>query len=77
MSYNSRKHQNKSDIQAMEITSMWADLNKALEENKELWWAFNPSVFAQVIRKAVTSMQNKPRKSSRVCPIQVNHMMVK
>ena len=43
MSHNSQKHQNKMDIQALEITNMQTKLKKAQEENEKLRWAFDPS----------------------------------
>ena len=64
MSCNSRKHQNTIDIQAVEITSMQANLKKAQEENKKPRWVFDPSSIAQVICKAVNSLQTKPDRSS-------------
>ena len=42
LSHNSRQRQNKIDAQAAEIALMKSELNKALQENKQLKSLFSP-----------------------------------
>ena len=43
---------------------MQPELKRAQNENDKLRWAFDPSSIAQVISKAVNSLQTKPDRSS-------------
>ena len=56
LSHNSRKWQNKIDAQAAEITTVKAELNKALEENKKLKDLFSPEKKIEAMTKVVSAM---------------------
>ena len=56
LSHNSQKRQNKIDAQAAKITTLKAELNKALQENKKLKDLFNPEKMIEQITKAVRSL---------------------
>ena len=65
LSHNSRKRQSKINAQAVEITAVKAELNKALEENKKMKDLFRPEKMIEVISKAVSAitMQSGPKTS--------------
>ena len=67
LSCNSRQRQNKINAQAAEITSMRAELNKALQENKQLKSLFSPDKMVEAMTKAVRAMtmQSCPSSSSK------------
>ena len=56
LSRNSRQRQNKIDAQAAEIAQMKTELNKALQENKQLKSLFSPDKMVEAMTKAVSSM---------------------
>ena len=56
LSHNSRQRQNKIDAQAAEIAHMKTELNKALQENKQLKSLFSPNKMVEAMTKAVSSM---------------------
>ena len=56
LSCNSRQRQNKIDAQAAEIAQMKTELNKALQENKQLKSLFSPDKIVEAMTKAVSSM---------------------
>ena len=64
---NSRKRQNKIDAQAAEIAHMKTELNKALQENKQLKSLFIPDKVVEAMTKAVGPMtvQSCPPSSSK------------
>ena len=66
LSHNSRQRQAKIDAQAAEITNMKAELNKALQENKQLKSLFSPEKIVEAMTKAVSAMnvQSHPSSSS-------------
>ena len=51
LSHNSRKRQSKIDAQAAKITTVKAELNKALEENKKLKDFFSPEKMVEAMTK--------------------------
>ena len=57
LSHNSRKRQHKIDIQAAEIATVKAELNKALEENKKLKNLVSPQNMVEAMTYAA---QTKP-----------------
>ena len=56
LSHNSRQRQSKIDAQAAEITNMKAELNKALQENKQLESLISPDKMVEAMTKAVSAM---------------------
>ena len=56
LSHNSRQRQNKIDAQAAEIAHMKTELNKALQENKQLKSLFSPDKMVEAMTKAVSFM---------------------
>ena len=56
LSCNSRQRQNKIDAQAAEIAQMKTELNKALQENKQLKHLFSPDKIVEAMTKVVSSM---------------------
>ena len=66
-SHNSRQRQAKIDAQAAEIANMKAELNNALQENKQLESLFSPKKMVEVMTKAVSTMtmQSCPSSSSK------------
>ena len=56
LSHNSRQRQNKIDAQAAEIAHMKTELNKALQENKQLKSLFSPDKMVEAMTKAFSSM---------------------
>ena len=56
LSCNSRQRQNKIDAQAAEIAHMKTELNKALQENKQLKNLFSPDKMVEAMTKAVRAM---------------------
>ena len=56
LSHNSRQRQVKIDAQAAKITSMKAELNKALQENKKLKSLFSPEKMVEAMTKMVSAM---------------------
>ena len=66
LSHNSRQRQAKIDAQAAEIANMKAELNKALQENKQLKSLFSPEKMVEAMTKVVSAMtvQNCPSSSS-------------
>ena len=67
LSHNSRQRQNKIDGQAAEIAHMKTELNKALQENKQLKSLFSPDKVVEAMTKAVGTMtvQSCPPSSSK------------
>ena len=67
LSCNSRQRQNKIDAQAAEIAQMKTELNKALQENKQLKSLFSPDKMVEAMTKAVSSMtvQSRPTSTSK------------
>ena len=67
LSRNSRQRQSKIDAQAAEIAQMKTELNKALQENKQLKNLFSPEKMVEAMTKAVSSMtvQSRPSLSSK------------
>ena len=67
LSHNSRQRQNKIDAQAAEIAHMKTELNKALQENKQLKNMFSTEKMVEAMTKAVSSMtvQSRPSLSSK------------
>ena len=67
LSHNSRQRQNKIDAQAAEIAHMKTELNKALQENKQLKRLFSPDKVVEAMTKAVRAMtvQSCPPSSSK------------
>ena len=67
LSCNSRQRQNKIDAQAAEIAQMKTELNKALQENKQLKSLFSPDKMVEAMTKAVSSMtvQSCPTSTSK------------
>ena len=55
LSHNSRKRQNKIDAQAAEITTVKAELNKALKENKKDILGHSISRCLKLYRQGVTA----------------------
>ena len=51
LSCNSRQRQNKIDAQAAEIAQMKTELNKALQENKQLKSLFSPDKMVEAMTK--------------------------
>ena len=64
LSCNSRQRQTKINAQAAEITSMKAELNKALQENKKLKSLFSPEKMVEAMTKAVSAMTMQSHPSS-------------
>ena len=67
LSHNSRQRQSKIDAQAAEIAQMKTELNKALQENKQLKNLFSQDKMVEAMTKAVSSMtvQSRPSLSSK------------
>ena len=67
LSHNSRQRQAKINAQAAEITNMKAELNKALQENKQLKSLFSPEKMVEAMTKVVSAMtmQSHPSSSSK------------
>ena len=67
LSRNSRQRQSKIDAQAAEIAQMKTELNKALQENKQLKNLFSQDKMVEAMTKAVSSMtvQSRPSLSSK------------
>ena len=65
LSHNSRKRQSKINAQPAEITTVKAELNKALEENKKLKDLFRPENMIEAMSKVVSTMnmQDCPKTS--------------
>ena len=63
LSPNSQKRQHNIDAQAAKITTVKAELNKALEENKKLKNLFSPEKMVEAMTKAVSAMtmQSHPK----------------
>ena len=59
LSPNSRKRQHKINAQAAEITTVKAQLNKALEENKRLKNFFSPEKMVEAMTKVVSALTMK------------------
>ena len=64
LSCNFRQRQAKIDAQAAEITNMKAELNKALQENKQLKSLFSPEKMVEAMTKAVGAMTVQSHTSS-------------
>ena len=62
LSHNSRQRQSKINAQAAEIAQMKAELNKALQENKQVKNLFSQDKMVEAMTKAVSSMtvQSRP-----------------
>ena len=56
LSHNSRKRQSKINAQAAKITTVKAELNKALEENKKLKDLFSTEKMIEAMTKVVSAM---------------------
>ena len=56
LSHNSRKRQSKIHAQAAEITTVKAELNKVLEENKKLKDLFSTKKMIETMTKVVSAM---------------------
>ena len=67
LSHNSRQRQNKIDAQVAEIAQMKTELDKALQENKQLKNLFSPDKMVEAMTKAVSSMtmQSCPTSTSK------------
>ena len=67
LSHNSRQRQNKINAQAAEIAQMKTELNKALQENKQLKSLFSPEKMVEAMTKVVGSMtvQSRPTSTSK------------
>ena len=67
LSHNSRQRQNKIDAQAAEIAQMKTELNKALQENKQLKSLFSPDKVVEAMTKVVgaMTMQSCPPSTSK------------
>ena len=67
LSRNSRQRQNKINAQAAEIAQMKTELNKALQENKQLKNLFSPDKMVEAMTKVVSSMtvQSCPTSTSK------------
>ena len=67
LSRNSRQRQNKINAQAAEIAQMMTELNKALQENKQLKSLFSPDKMVEAMTKVVSSMtvQSCPTSTSK------------
>ena len=67
LSHNSRQRQSKINAQAAEIANMKAELNKALQENKQLKSLFSPDKMVEAMTKVVSAMtvQSCPSSSSK------------
>ena len=67
LSHNSRQRQNKINAQAAEIAQMKTELNKALQEDKQLKSLFSPDKMVEAMTKAVSSMtvQSCPTSTSK------------
>ena len=67
LSHNSRQRQSKINAQAAEIAQMKTELNKALQENKQLKNLFSQDKMVEAMTKAVSSMtvQSRPSLSSK------------
>ena len=67
LSCNSRQRQSKINAQVAEITNMKAELNKALQENKQLKSLFSPYKMVEAMTKVVSAMtmQSRPSSSSK------------
>ena len=64
LSHNSRQRQNKIDAQAAEIAHMKTELNKALQENKQLKSLFSPDKMVEAMTKVVRVMTMQSRLTS-------------
>ena len=64
LSRNSRQRQSKINAQAAEIAQMKTELNKALQENKQLKNLFSQDKMVEAMTKAVSSMTVQSRLSS-------------
>ena len=67
LSHNSRQRQAKINAQAAEITSMKAELNKALQENKKLKSLFSPEKMVEAMTKVVSAMTMQCHLTSSKC----------
>ena len=67
LSLNSRQRKSKINAQAAEIAHMKTELDKALQENKQLKNLFSPDKMVEAMTKAVSSMtvQSCPSSSSK------------
>ena len=67
LSRNSRQRQNKINAQAAEIAQMKTELNKALQENKQLKSLFSPDKVVEAMTKVVGAMtvQSRPPSTSK------------
>ena len=67
LSHNSRQRQNKINAQAAEIAHMKTELNKALQENKQLKSLFSPDKVVEAMTKVVgaMTMQSHPTSTSK------------
>ena len=67
LSHNSRQRQNKIYAQAADIAQMKTELNKALQENKQLKSLFSPDKMVEAMTKVVSSMtvQSCPTSKSK------------
>ena len=67
LSCNCRQRQNKINAQAAEIAQMKTEMNKALQENKQLKSLFSPDKMVEAMTKAVSSMtvQSRPTSTSK------------
>ena len=67
LAHNSRQRQSKIDAQAAEIAQMKTELNKALQENKQLKNLFSQDKMVEAMTKEVSSMtvQSCPSLSSK------------
>ena len=65
LSHNSRRRQTKINAQAAEISTMKTELNKALQENKQLKSVFSPEKLLEAMTKVVSAMtvQDHPTSS--------------
>ena len=65
LSHNSRKRQSKINAKAAEITTVKAELNKALEENKKLKDLFSSEKMIEAMTKADSpiTVQSHPKTS--------------
>ena len=67
LSHNSRQRQHKMDAQAAEIAQMKTELNKALQENKQLKSFFSLNKMVEAMTKVVRAMtvQSCPTSTSK------------
>ena len=78
LSHNSRQRQNKIDAQAAEIAHMKTELNKALQENKQLKSLFSPDKMVETMTKVVRAMtvQSCPTSTSNTLNIKGSQILL-